>query len=102
MIAGVIVGGTISKQVVVRGIGPSLAPAIANFLPNPKLTLYNSSGQIIETNDDWKNDPHSQGVIDAGLDPTNAPNRHHLTLTPGAYTAILPTKCDRGWAGRDL
>ncbi len=90
MIAGVIVGGTISKQVVVRGIGPSLAPAIANFLPNPKLTLYNSSGQIIATNDNWKSDPNSQGVIDAGLDPTNALESAILTtLTPGAYTAIL-------------
>jgi hypothetical protein len=100
MIAGVIVGGTIPKGVVIRGLGPSLATSIANPLPNPTLTLYDSLGQIIATNDNWQDDPNSQGVIDAGLAPTNALESAILTaLTPGSYTAILSDANDATGVG---
>ena len=75
---------------VIRGLGPSLATSIANPLPNPILTLYDSFGQIIGTNDNWQDDPNFQGVIDANLAPTNTLESAILTaLTPGSYTAIL-------------
>jgi cell division septation protein DedD len=90
MIAGVIVGGTTTKSVVIRGLGPSLATSIANTLPNPMLTLYDASGQVIAVNDDWQDDPNSQEVIDVGLAPDNTLESAILvTLPPGAYTAIL-------------
>ena len=44
MIAGIIVGGTTAEAIVVRGLGPSLASSIANPLPNPMLTVFDSSG----------------------------------------------------------
>jgi hypothetical protein len=90
MIAGVIVGGTTTKSVVIRGLGPSLPSSIANPLPNPTLAIYNSSGQVIAMNDNWQDDANSQGVVDAGLAPNNAfESAILINLLPGAYTAIL-------------
>jgi hypothetical protein len=90
MIAGTIVGGTTTKALVFRGLGPSLATSVANPLPNPMLTLYDGFGQIIATNDNWQDDPNSAGVIAAGLAPNNVLESAILTvLLPGSYTAIL-------------
>jgi len=90
MIAGVIVGGTTTKSVVIRGLGPSLATSIANTLPNPMLTLYDASGQVIAMNDNWQDDANHQEVIDVGLAPDNTlESALFVTLPPGAYTAIL-------------
>src|SRR5256885_5591378 len=47
-IAGFIVTGNSSKQVVVRGLGPSLVNAgVSGPLSDPTLELYNSSGQLL-------------------------------------------------------
>ncbi|MBA3962069.1 MAG: DVUA0089 family protein [Chthoniobacterales bacterium] len=91
MIAGLIVGGTTAEAVVVRGLGPSLSSSsITNPLPNPTLTIYNSSGIVIGQNDDWQNDPGATGVQAVGLAPTNPlESAILLTLPPGTYTAVL-------------
>ena len=91
MIAGLIVGGTSGQVVVVRGLGPSLASdAIANPLSDPTITIYNSFGTAISTNDNWQDDPSSTDVQNAGLAPTNPlESAVLLQLTPGDYTAVL-------------
>ncbi len=90
MIGGFIVGGTTAKAIVIRGLGPSLAASIANPLPNPTLTIFNSSGIAIATNDDWQQDASAADVQSVGLAPPNVlESALLLTLLPDTYTAIL-------------
>lgn len=52
LIMGFVVSGD-NKNLLVRGIGPGLAPhGVTNFLADPMLTLYGPNGAIA-TNDDW-------------------------------------------------
>ena len=69
MIAGFILGGnTGPDNVIVRGIGPSLAAfGIPNVLANPQLELRNSSGTLIRANEDWMDDPAQKALIIAAL-----------------------------------
>ena len=90
MIAGVIVGGTVPKTLVVRGLGPSLAGAVGNPLPNPTVTIFDSFGFAIGSNDDWQNDPNASTIATLNLAPTNTLEAATLvTVAPGSYTAIL-------------
>jgi hypothetical protein len=77
--------------VIVRGIGPSLADAdVPDVLADPFIELHNSNGDLIDSNDNWMDDPNMQQVSDAGLAPAD-PNESALfeILPQGAYTAIL-------------
>ena len=88
LIGGFIVTGTQSKQVIVRGIGPSLT--VPGVLSDPTLELHDSTGATIATNDNWRQNANQQEIIDAGLAPTNDNESAILmTLAPGPYTAIV-------------
>jgi len=91
MIGGFIVAGTGDQQVLVRAIGPSLgALGIANPLGDPTLTLYDSEGTQIDSNDNWPDSP-DMAAIEATMIPPNDPLESAVlpTLAPGAYTAIV-------------
>ncbi|MDQ6625746.1 MAG: glycoside hydrolase, partial [Verrucomicrobiota bacterium] len=96
IIGGVIVGagqgvdGAGSASVLVRGIGPSLTKAgITNALQNPELELVDSNGATIATNDDWQQSQASD-IQATGIAPTDSREAAVLvTLSKGAYTAIL-------------
>ena len=89
-IAGFIVTGSTAKQVVVRGLGPSLATAgVQGALGDPALELYDASGNLLAANNDWQH-TQAQALRDANLAPSNDLESAILaTLSPGAYTAIL-------------
>jgi uncharacterized repeat protein (TIGR03803 family) len=88
MIGGFIITGNDPKTVIVRGLGPSLG--IAGQLENPTLELHDSSGQLIDSNDDWQNGPDAQAVMNSGIPPSNPKEAAIVrTLNPGAYTAIV-------------
>lgn len=87
LIGGFIISGTQPKQVIVRGIGPSIS--LPGVLADPMLELHDSSGAIIATNDNWRTD-QEQEILASGLAPTNDNESAILmTLDPGAYTAIV-------------
>jgi predicted outer membrane repeat protein len=87
-LGGFITTGSHSKEVLLRGIGPSLP--LSGTLANPVLELHDSSGAIVATNDNWRKNTNFQDIIDSGLAPTNALESALLiTLEPGAYTAIV-------------
>lgn len=91
LIGGFIITGTEPKKVIVRGIGPSLsAVGVPGALSDPALELYDSSGQVIASNDNWETNSNRQAIIDSQLAPVN-PNEAAVltTLQPGAYTAIV-------------
>ena len=91
LIGGVIVSGFESKNIVFRAIGPSLADqGVSGTLANPVLTLYDATGAVVASNDDWADDA-SAGTIQAnGLAPTNTNEAAVLkNLAPGAYTVVV-------------
>lgn len=52
IVGGVVTGG--ARDVLVRGIGPSLVPfGVTTPLSNPRLDLYDSNQVITHSNDDW-------------------------------------------------
>jgi hypothetical protein len=92
LIAGFIVGGTQSKQVVVRGIGPSLATAgISQPLADPTIELRNANGALLQSNNNWQQqNPNAQTISNLGLAPTEPRESALLApVTPSRYTAIL-------------
>jgi phospholipase/lecithinase/hemolysin len=93
-IAGFIVTGDIAKKVLIRGIGPSLsANGVPTPLADPIVTLFDNSGNIEMTNDDWKNSPDAAEIMSSGLAPTNDRESAIIaTLAPGQYTAQLAGK----------
>lgn len=83
-----------SDRVVVRGIGPSLAPGsfpLTAVLADPILELRDSNGTLLLANNDWQDNPmQAAELIAAGLAPTNALESGIVaTLAPGIYTALL-------------
>ena len=92
-IAGFTVTGTVSKQVVVRGLGPSLTQSgVSGVLADPTLQLVDGSGKTIFINDNWK-ETQPAGIQATGLAPSNdAESAIRIALQPGNYTAILSGK----------
>jgi pectin methylesterase-like acyl-CoA thioesterase len=88
-IGGFIVGGADAKKVVLRGLGPALAQSgIADPLSDPRLTLFDSAGNILAVNEGWTSQ-HDE-LVAAGLAPTNVRDSAMVaTLAPGAYTVLL-------------
>lgn len=93
MIAGFILGGnTGNGNVILRGIGPSLAAfGVPNPLADPTLELHDGNGALVVANDDWQSDPTQAAVVSAaGLAPTNVfESAIAAMLPPGQYTALL-------------
>jgi hypothetical protein len=89
-IGGFIITGTVPKQVIIRGIGPSLVQSgIADALADPVLELHGPAGFSTVTNNDWR-DTQEQQIQASGLSPSNTlESAIWATLSPGAYTAIL-------------
>ncbi len=90
LIGGFITRGAASTTVVFRAIGPSLSDDVSGALADPVLTVYDSSGAVLETNNDWHDSPQAAQIMSAGLAPTDdRESAVLLTLPPGAYTAIV-------------
>ena len=91
LIGGFIVGGTQSKDIVVRALGPSLASAgISQPLSDPAVELRDVSGALLASSDNWGSDADAPEIQSENLAPSN-PNESALkaTLNPGSYTAIV-------------
>jgi hypothetical protein len=94
-IGGFIVTGGVPKHVLLRAIGPSLLPSgVVDALADPVLELHGPGGFVTITNDNWRDDPAQEALIIAsGIAPTNnLESAIDVTLTPGAYTAVVRGK----------
>lgn len=91
LIGGFILGGTESKQILVRAIGPSLTQfGVPNALTDPTLELRNAQGGLVDSNDDWMNSPQKTQIQNSGLAPTNPKESAVVqTLAAGQYTAVV-------------
>ena len=88
-IGGFIVTGSDSKEVIIRGLGPSLTSVgVQGALPDPVLELHLPDGSTM-TNDNWR-DTQEAAISATGLAPSDdAEAAIVATLDPGVYTAIL-------------
>jgi hypothetical protein len=93
MIGGFILGrGSNTTEIVVRGIGPSLAGfGLDPILADPALELYDGNGTLLIANDDWQDNPtQASELVAVGLAPHNAKESAVvMSLPPGAFTALL-------------
>jgi hypothetical protein len=90
MIAGVIVKGPNAEDVVIRGIGPTLAGfGVPDVLADPFLDLRDVNGNQLATNDNWKSSQQSALQASGYAPPNDNEAAILLTLNPGNYTAIL-------------
>ena len=93
-IAGFVVTGDTPKQILVRGLGPSMEskfPPNSPLLLDPQLRLYQGA-TLIETNNDWGDAANAAeiGALPEPLPPADAKEPAILmTLEPGPYTAQL-------------
>jgi Zn-dependent metalloprotease len=104
MIAGVVIGGSGNKYLLIKALGPQLSAQVSGALSNPKIDLYrHANGQAtrIRWNDNWQFDEDGQQVessainsvcqrvgaaqmVSGGLDSALL-----VSLPPGTYTAIV-------------
>lgn len=99
MIGGFILGGSDGfSRLIVRAIGPSLAPGITNALADPTLELRDGQGTLVGSNDNWKTNDQTQQSQEAEVRATTLPPSNDLesaivvTLPAGPYTAIVAGK----------
>lgn len=76
-----------SQDILLRGIGPSLRPAVQNPLEDPQIELFNAQGTSIGSNDNYKVGQNPKTIPLKPESPKEAALRR--TLAPGAYTVIL-------------
>lgn len=110
LVAGFVIGGTTPKTVLIRAVGPSLAPfGVTQPLAATALSVYstnNPSGsiQLVATNAAWSGDPILSAVMaDVAAFPLPAASADSallLTLPPGNYTANVSSPT--GGAGTAL
>jgi sugar lactone lactonase YvrE len=98
LIAGFILTGTDPKQVIVRGLGPTLGQPpfnVPNVLADPTLDLRDSTSSSIATNDNWQTAANANQIPTSPVDyrpPNSLESAILRTLQPGAYTAIMSGK----------
>ena len=91
-IGGFIIGSQKSRTVLIRALGPSLADFGLVPLADPTMTLYDATGAVIASNDNWM-DTQADEIAATGLIPGNPLESAILiTLDPGSYTAIVQGK----------
>jgi len=104
---GFVVGGSTSETLLIRAIGPGLNEfGISNPVSSAQLALYDSSGNVIATDNGWNQAPElggstnqagvaaaTTGIFDQvgafELAPASGDSAVVVTLPPGAYTAQI-------------
>lgn len=90
MIGGFIITGNTSKQVLIRGLGPSLSNfGLTGLLLDPVLELRGADGSLLLQNDNWKDAQRSE-IEGTPFEPGD--DRESViiaSLPPAAYTAVL-------------
>ena len=89
LVGGFIITGDQQKKVIVRAIGPSLAPfGVGSVLADPTLELHGPTGALLASNDNWGDSQRAE-IEATGIPPANALESAIVRmLAPGAYTAV--------------
>ena len=96
MIGGFIVQGPDPKKVLIRGLGSSLP--LTGALSDPYLDLYDSTGKLIASNNDWASE--RLDILGTQLAPSSEREAAILmTLDPGVYMAVVTRPNESAWSG---
>jgi hypothetical protein len=90
MIGGFIITGSAPKEVIIRGIGPSLQSAgLQDLVADPTLRLFGPTGSQFAFNDNWE-ETQRAAILASNLAPQHPLESAIVaTLNPGAYTASV-------------
>lgn len=91
LIMGFVVGGTGSKDILVRSVGPSLSAfGVSGVMSDPQLRVFDGRGERL-SNDNWAGNPSLRATFARlgafALPDTSRDAAIQSTFTPGAYTA---------------
>jgi hypothetical protein len=99
LVAGFVIGETEPLTALIRAVGPGLADFnVEGRMPDPSLQIFSSSGELIQSNDNWsEGDALSTAEIASvaaelgafGLSESSLDSALLVTLSPGAYTAQI-------------
>ncbi|MFM8338029.1 MAG: matrixin family metalloprotease [Opitutaceae bacterium] len=97
LIAGLVIGGTTPKPILVRAIGPGLAEfGVGGALLDPSLRIVDSAGRTVAENDDWDAGGNVTAIEAAAkrlgafaLRRGTRDSAILTTLQPGSYTAVV-------------
>ncbi len=97
LIAGLVIGGTTPKDVLIRAAGPALGDfGVGGTLTDPLLRIVNSRGETMMANDDWQAGGNATAIRAAALrvgafefKPNSRDSALLATLPPGSYTAVV-------------
>jgi hypothetical protein len=95
LVAGFSVRGTVAKRLLVRAVGPGIAPyGVTSVLANPRLDVYPAGGStVIAANDDWGSAAEVKAAMTASGAFTIADGSRDaavvLTVDPGTYTVVV-------------
>lgn len=95
LIPGFVIGGTASRQILIRAAGPTLVNPpfnVGGVLEDPTLTIYAGATPIL-TNDNWEDASNAATIASVGdalgafpLEPMGADAAALVDLAPGLYT----------------
>jgi hypothetical protein len=93
LIGGFIIGGSGSKDVLLRALGPTLANfGVTGFVADPTLDLFDGSGNPLKSNDNWKSSQEADIMNTGKAPPNDLEPAIRQSLAPGSYTAIVRGK----------
>ena len=92
MIAGLVVGPGSPDTVLIRAVGPGLTSlGVTGVLSRPVLSLYDSTGKLLQTNQGWGTGNATAAIMSAAgafaLATGSADSAFVATLSAGSYTA---------------
>jgi hypothetical protein len=96
LVAGLVVDGSVPKNILLRGVGPGLAAfGVGNHAAPLVLNVYDAGGALVATNSGYQNDPAADNValVTASVgafalsDPGDSATV--AVLAPGAYSVEL-------------
>ncbi len=101
-IPGFVIGGTGSKDLLIRAVGPTLAPfGVMEPLADPVLTLYDKADLAFETRDDWSSGADAAqieataAIVGAFALPAGSTDAAIvMSLSPDRFTAGVTGKAD--------
>jgi hypothetical protein len=92
LIGGFIITGS-DKQVLLRALGSTLSQfGVSGVLADPTLELYDSTGAVIASNDNWKDNQQADIAATGKAPPTDFEAAILRTLAPGSYTVVVRDK----------
>lgn len=90
LIVGFFVGGTSTRSLLIRGIGPTLSTfGVSGVLPDPQLAAYRNA-TVYGTNEDWGDAPNAASIV------ATAESVGAFPLPEGSRDAALLIECPPG------